>query len=84
MIVELLRKVPYLNIAIVTAAGYHHNTEKYEQRFGKLIKALAKEKKDVRTRMWIIGGEANYCFKCNSEGRLFELEDHEWKTKELM
>jgi len=40
-IIRLLQLRKTLHIAIITAAGYHHDATRYEQRFGQLIKSIA-------------------------------------------
>lgn len=83
VIIDLLIKKPDLSIAVITAAGYHHQPEKYEQRFEHLIKDLSKCDKSVYSRFFIMGGECNYCFTPNSEGKLDELHDDDWKSEEI-
>lgn len=83
VIVELLKAKTDLQICIITAAGYHHQSERYEQRFDHLIKDLSKCDKSVYTRFFVMGGECNYCFVPNEKGKLDELKDDEWKTQEM-
>ena len=56
-----------VNIAVVTAAGYEYNIEKYEYRLSGLLnyfknKGLSKEECD---RFYLFGGECNYLMKVN-------------------
>eukprot|EP01080_Neovahlkampfia_damariscottae_P008363 gene8363-188_t len=83
VIINLLEANPNLNIAIITAAGYHHQATRYEQRFEHLLQDLSKCDESVRKRFFVMGGECNYCFCPNEKGKLDELKDDEWKLDEM-
>ncbi len=57
-------------IAVVTAASYGHNAEKYEGRLIGLLNAFSKYNlsKEELERFLILGGECNYLFKCTAGG----------------
>jgi IMP and pyridine-specific 5'-nucleotidase len=83
VIIELLKQKPDLNIAVITAAGYPHQPERYEQRFEYLIKDLSKCDKSIYSRFHIMGGECNYLFTPNAHGKLDESQDNDWKIDEM-
>ncbi|VWU52382.1 IMP-specific 5'-nucleotidase, putative, partial [Hepatocystis sp. ex Piliocolobus tephrosceles] len=74
---SLLKK---MKIAIVTAASYNKNADKYEKRLENLLQYFLKHniKDDSYTNFYVMGGESNYLFKCNKEARLYSVPDEEW------
>lgn len=73
----LLKK---MNIAIVTAAGYNNDAEKYQERLENLLKYFQKHniKDGSYKKFYVMGGESNYLFKCNKEGKLYCVPENEW------
>jgi IMP and pyridine-specific 5'-nucleotidase len=84
IIINLLKADENLNISILTAAGYPNKPERYEERFEFLLKDLSKCEKKIRERFFVIGGECNYCFQVDENGKLVVLEDKLWKTEEQL
>eukprot|EP01102_Stenamoeba_stenopodia_P007650 TRINITY_DN2159_c0_g1_i6.p1 TRINITY_DN2159_c0_g1~~TRINITY_DN2159_c0_g1_i6.p1 ORF type:complete len:239 (-),score=56.37 TRINITY_DN2159_c0_g1_i6:24-740(-) len=72
-----------LYVAIVTAAGYPHQPDRYAQRLQGLLASLHNEPQEVRSRFYVIGGECNYCFRHDVEKGLVELNDEEWMSPEI-
>eukprot|EP00736_Rhodelphis_marinus_P005157 Rmarinus@m.14178 len=74
-----------INVALVTAAGYPHDPTKYEARLVGLLKFFieANVPSEVRQRFFVLGGECNYLFRCNSEGRLVEIPLQEWQARSV-
>lgn len=65
-------------VAIVTAAGYEYNTEKYEYRLSGLLryfqnKQLTPEECD---RFYLFGGECNYLLRLGPDYRLVPVPEH--------
>lgn len=67
-----------VNVAVVTAAGYEYNVDKYEYRLSGLLhyfkqNGLTAEECD---RFFLFGGECNYLLKLSSEYRLVAVPEH--------
>lgn len=67
-----------VNIAVVTAAGYEYNVEKYEFRLSGLLayfksKGLTKEECD---RFYLFGGECNYLMKLGHDYKLKAIKEN--------
>jgi len=66
-----------VTVAIVTAAGYEYNVEKYEYRLSGLLhyfqsRGLTDEECG---RFYLFGGECNYLFKLHSDYRLHPVRE---------
>ncbi|SOV79151.1 haloacid dehalogenase hydrolase, putative [Plasmodium sp. gorilla clade G3] len=74
----LLKK---MNIAIVTAASYNNDAEKYQKRLENLLKYFLKHniKDGSYKNFYVMGGESNYLFKCNEEATLYSVPENEWR-----
>lgn len=74
---NLLRK---MSIAIVTAAGYSNDAEKYQERLENLLKYFYKHNvaDGSYKKFYVMGGESNYLFKCNEEAKLYCIPESEW------
>eukprot|EP00934_Nitzschia_sp_Nitz4_P009053 Nitzschia sp. Nitz4//scaffold171_size48012//41509//43076//NITZ4_007133-RA/size48012-augustus-gene-0.29-mRNA-1//-1//CDS//3329538725//9043//frame0 len=67
-----------VSIAVVTAAGYEYNVEKYEYRLSGLLaffkaKGLTPEECE---RFYLFGGECNYLMHLGSDYRLHAVREH--------
>ncbi|CRG95946.1 IMP-specific 5'-nucleotidase, putative [Plasmodium gallinaceum] len=73
----LLKK---MNIAIVTAACYNNDAEKYQKRLENLLKYFSKHNIEDGSykNFYVMGGESNYLFKCNEEANLYSVPEKEW------
>jgi IMP and pyridine-specific 5'-nucleotidase len=71
-------------VAIITAAGYPNQPQKYEERFAALLGEFAKRRYDDDTlsRFFIIGGETNYLFKVDAT--TYRLRDHGSNSWQLL
>jgi len=69
-IVNLLRRGLY--IAVVTAAGYPNDPEKYEKRLSGLLNGFRRYQleDEVMNRFYVLGGECNFLFQCSTGARL--------------
>lgn len=74
---NLLRK---MNIAVVTAAGYGNDAERYQERLDNLLKYFLTHNVSDSSykKFYVMGGESNYLFKCNSNAQLNSVPEHEW------
>jgi len=80
-----------IHVAIVTAAGYPGEPEKFEQRVEGLLMAFESLNlpKKVTDRFHIMGGECNYLLRIKAAGptanrRLEFVPDEEWKSPYMM
>ncbi|CRH03691.1 IMP-specific 5'-nucleotidase, putative [Plasmodium relictum] len=73
----LLKK---MNIAIVTAACYNNDAEKYQKRLENLLKYFSKHNIEDGSykNFYVMGGESNYLFKCNEKTNLYSVPEEEW------
>lgn len=71
-----------VHVALVTAAGYGLNAEKYEGRIGKLLTAFEEYglSPDDKRRFFVMGGESNYLFQCEVDCRLKPIPEEEWNA----
>lgn len=84
--VDLMRS--NIHVAIVTAAGYPGEAQRFEQRVEGLLAAF----RDLRlpdaitNRFHIVGGECNYLLRVgpSPDRRLQFVEDEEWKSPYMM
>ena len=55
-----------VRVALVTAAGYPGNPERYEMRLSGLFAEMTEQNVDeeVASRFLVVGGECNYLFRC--------------------
>ncbi|SCP02514.1 IMP-specific 5'-nucleotidase, putative [Plasmodium malariae] len=74
---SLLKK---MNIAIVTAASYNNDAEKYQKRLQELLKYFSKHNIEDGSyqNFYVMGGESNYLFKCNEKANLYSVPQGEW------
>eukprot|EP00041_Stephanoeca_diplocostata_P028624 m.823750 g.823750 ORF g.823750 m.823750 type:complete len:422 (+) comp23404_c0_seq1:107-1372(+) len=72
-------------VALVTAAGYGNNSEKYEARIQLLLDTFAALDlpEEARARFFVMGGECNFLLRCNAQSRLVPLEQHTWENELL-
>jgi len=74
-----------VTLAVVTAAGYEYNTERYEMRLSGLL-AYFKSKNlpaEDCERFYLFGGECNFLLKLGSDYRLHPVKEFGpggWKT----
>mmetsp|Transcript_10557 Transcript_10557/g.15991 ORF Transcript_10557/g.15991 Transcript_10557/m.15991 type:complete len:564 (+) Transcript_10557:40-1731(+) len=67
-----------VTLAVVTAAGYEYEVEKYETRLSGLLsffKARELPAEDCE-RFYLFGGECNYLLKMGSDYRLHPVKEH--------
>lgn len=84
-IINLMRSNVY--VAIVTAAGYPNQPERFEQRMAGLLQAFKDLglPPDITDRFLMMGGECNYLLHVNRKTQRLEfVPDHEWKTPEML
>ncbi|KAJ2879669.1 IMP 5'-nucleotidase, partial [Coemansia asiatica] len=83
LLISLLRR--NIAVAIVTAAGYGDDSERYEQRLSGLLKGFAVEKLTAQqvSQFYVLGGECNFLFRCNPEYRLEYLNDSLYPSSSL-
>ena len=79
-IVDLMRA--NIHVAIVTAAGYPGEAERFEQRVAGLLDAFRflRLPDSVTSRFHIMGGECNYLLRLSCERRLEFVPEAEWKS----
>ncbi|KAG2425106.1 hypothetical protein HXX76_014015 [Chlamydomonas incerta] len=80
-IINLMRS--NVQVAIVTAAGYPGEPDKFEKRVMGLLEAFRKLKlsPEVTSRFHIMGGECNYLLRVRPDDKRLEfVPDNEWKT----
>lgn len=85
LLVQLMRQGLY--VAIVTAAGYPGQPERFEQRMAGLLQVFRDKRlpKEVTDRFLLMGGECNYLLRVtHPEKRLEFVPDGEWKTRFMM
>lgn len=85
LLIGLLRKNIY--VAIVTAAGYPRQPERYEHRLSGLLEGF--KKADIPPenleKFFVLGGECNYLFRYDSTTqRLVSVPNGEYRNKEVM
>lgn len=80
-IINLMRS--NVHVAIVTAAGYPGQADKFEQRVAGLTDSFRKLRlpQHIMDRFHIMGGECNYLLRLSPTTHQLEfVPDHEWKT----
>lgn len=79
-ITALLRKGIY--VAVVTAAGYGYQSEKYEERLVGLLDFWKKNREpfELVSKFFLFGGESNYLLTCNGEYRLEGVPEGVWRA----
>jgi len=84
LIMELMERG--IDVAIVTAAGYPDEPEKFEARVHGLLSAFKKKQlpDDVRNRFHIMGGECNYLLNVTPEYHLEFVPGQQWKCDYMM
>ncbi|CAL5220580.1 g2618 [Coccomyxa viridis] len=77
-----------IDVAIVTAAGYPGEPEKFEERVAGLLAAFRKLRmpSDITDRFHIMGGECNYLLRVSRDSakRLEFVPDEQWKSRAMM
>ncbi|KAK9807006.1 hypothetical protein WJX72_010564 [[Myrmecia] bisecta] len=84
-IINLLRS--NVHVAILTAAGYPGEAERFEQRVEGLLAAFERLRlsKEITDRFHIMGGECNYLLRVSGPNkRLQFVPDGEWKSGCMM
>ncbi|XP_024384374.1 IMP-specific 5'-nucleotidase 1 [Physcomitrium patens] len=84
-IIKLMREG--INVAIVTAAGYPGNAEKFENRLAGLLEAFKElELPPTITKLFhVMGGECNYLLGVNPETYKLEfIPDELWKSPDML
>lgn len=85
LLIQLMRNGLY--VAIVTAAGYPEQPERFEQRMEGLLQMFRDQKlpKELTDRFLLMGGECNYLLRVtHPDKRLEFVPDHEWKSEFMM
>lgn len=74
------------DVAIVTAAGYPGEPEKFETRFAGLLAAFEDLglPQAITSLFHIMGGECNYLLEVNDSYRLEFVDDNLWKSKDML
>mmetsp|Transcript_3945 Transcript_3945/g.11810 ORF Transcript_3945/g.11810 Transcript_3945/m.11810 type:complete len:405 (+) Transcript_3945:111-1325(+) len=82
-LVDLLEEGVY--VALVTAAGYENNPEKYESRLSGLLEGFLKRQlpADATKRFYVMGGECNFLYRCKPDYHLEVVEDAHFVTDEM-
>ena len=64
-------------VAVVTAAGYEYNVEKYEYRLSGLLKYFSKAKLTAEEceRFYLFGGECNYLLQLKADYHLHPVKE---------
>jgi IMP and pyridine-specific 5'-nucleotidase len=64
-LIQLINKG--IRVALVTAAGYPGQPERYEGRLAGLLAEMTARELDeeVASRFFVVGGECNYLFRCS-------------------
>lgn len=77
-----------IHVAIVTAAGYPGEAQRFEQRVEGLLAAFRDLRlpDSITNRFHIVGGECNYLLRVgpSPDRRLQFVEDEEWKSPYMM
>ena len=72
-----------INVAVVTALSHPDEPHKYRQKFQGIIDMMMKvfpdypERKDIG-KFYIMGGQCNYLYRIDREGRIEEIPKEEW------
>mmetsp|Transcript_26485 Transcript_26485/g.34342 ORF Transcript_26485/g.34342 Transcript_26485/m.34342 type:complete len:437 (-) Transcript_26485:253-1563(-) len=74
-----------VSVALITAAGYGYDSEKYEQRLSGLLEYFRKCQlpEEVMSRFYVVGGECNFLLQCGSEAKLQPIQAEVWKPDVL-
>eukprot|EP00884_Botryococcus_braunii_P003358 jgi/Botrbrau1/13022/Bobra.0389s0016.2 len=83
-IIHLMRHK--VHVAIVTAAGYPGEAQRFEQRLKGLLTAFQQLRlpPEVVCRFHVMGGECNYLLEVGPDWRLHFVEDARWKSDFMM
>ncbi|KXN72487.1 IMP-specific 5-nucleotidase [Conidiobolus coronatus NRRL 28638] len=78
LLIQLLRH--NLNVAVVTAAGYGDETEKYEKRLSGLLKGFKESDltPEQLERFYVFGGECNFLLQLKSNCKLVYIQETEY------
>jgi IMP and pyridine-specific 5'-nucleotidase len=80
MISQLMRSGVY--VAVVTAAGYKFDVEKYEGRLKGLLEWFADHlDPEYMNRFMILGGECNYLLRLNEQNKLEPIPTESWNEE---
>eukprot|EP00250_Pteridium_aquilinum_P006963 c16778_g1_i1 orf=141-1703(+) len=74
------------HVAIVTAAGYPGEPEKFETRFAGLLAAFEDLSlpQTITSLFHIMGGECNYLLEVDDHYRLKFVQEELWKSKDML
>ncbi|KAH7444603.1 hypothetical protein KP509_02G084900 [Ceratopteris richardii] len=74
------------HVAIVTAAGYPGEPQKFENRFAGLLAAFEDLclPREITSLFHIMGGECNYLLEVNDQYRLEFVDDILWKSEDML
>mmetsp|Transcript_3837 Transcript_3837/g.7361 ORF Transcript_3837/g.7361 Transcript_3837/m.7361 type:complete len:305 (-) Transcript_3837:485-1399(-) len=74
-----------IKVAVVTAAGYKDDPERYEDRLRVLLETLrgAHLPPEVLTNFYVMGGESSYLFRCSPAGSLVSVPDDDFLTEDM-
>ena len=84
LLIGLLKKD--INVAIVTAAGYPRQPERYEQRLSGLLEGFKNADIPAKKleKFFVLGGECNYLFRYDSKlQRLISIPAIEYQNNEV-
>jgi len=84
MLVALLEHGVY--VAVVTAAGYPNQPERYEARLTGLLRRFEQDRapEELTSRFFVLGGECNYLIRCTAEYRLAQVPEQQFQTPEIL
>jgi IMP and pyridine-specific 5'-nucleotidase len=70
-----------MNVALITAAGYGFDGEKYETRLSGLLDVFRRLElnDDTLARFFVLGGECNFLLRCGPGAHLVRVMDEEWQ-----
>eukprot|EP00240_Pyramimonas_obovata_P004590 CAMPEP_0118940852 /NCGR_PEP_ID=MMETSP1169-20130426/32495_1 /TAXON_ID=36882 /ORGANISM="Pyramimonas obovata, Strain CCMP722" /LENGTH=398 /DNA_ID=CAMNT_0006885469 /DNA_START=467 /DNA_END=1663 /DNA_ORIENTATION=+ len=74
------------HVAIVTAAGYPGEPERFEQRLAGLLQAFKETQlpPELCDRFFVMGGECNYLLRLTPTYRLEFVEEHKWRLPSML
>ncbi|KAG9307469.1 hypothetical protein G9A89_017299 [Geosiphon pyriformis] len=72
-----------LYVCVVTAAGYHTDAQRYEQRLSGLLKGFERANlpKEVIERFYLLGGECNFLFQCKENYHLEYIPEDKYQPE---
>mmetsp|Transcript_26481 Transcript_26481/g.103144 ORF Transcript_26481/g.103144 Transcript_26481/m.103144 type:complete len:405 (-) Transcript_26481:1695-2909(-) len=83
-LISLLEKGVF--VALVTAAGYENNPEKYESRLSGLLAGFKAHNlsQAAASRFFVLGGECNFLYKCKADYKLEVVRFESFATDEML